>query len=56
MMRTCPDCGRYTFQDRCPACDSTTRDPAPAKFSPDDTYGKYRRKLKRLDEAETSDD
>ncbi|WP_292461604.1 RNA-protein complex protein Nop10 [Methanolobus sp.] len=45
----CKSCERYTLQEKCPACGSIAVDPSPAKFSPKDPYGKYRR-LARKDE------
>ena len=32
----------------CRLCGRTTFSPRPAKFSPEDKYGEYRRKAKRL--------
>ncbi len=51
MLASCVACGRYTMQDTCPACGGEARDPAPPKFSPEDKYGIYRRRLRRQDEA-----
>lgn len=51
MLRRCAACGRYTLDEACPECGSDTHDPAPPKFSPEDKYGAYRRRLKRLEEA-----
>ncbi len=50
-MRKCPECGSYTLKDICPNCtkpekDQKTESAHPASFSPEDPYGKYRRKLK----------
>jgi H/ACA ribonucleoprotein complex subunit 3 len=45
-MRKCAKCNRYTFKEVCPVCGSKTRTPIPPKFSPEDPYGKYRRKLR----------
>jgi rRNA maturation protein Nop10 len=56
MMNSCPECGRDTFADSCPRCGADTEDPRPAKFSPDEEHGEYRRKLKRLEESETDDE
>jgi H/ACA ribonucleoprotein complex subunit 3 len=56
MMKSCPDCGRYTLQGACPRCGADTQDPQPAKFSPEDKYGSYRRKLKRMEEADDTDE
>ncbi|NTV27191.1 MAG: RNA-protein complex protein Nop10 [Methanothrix sp.] len=41
----CTTCGRYTLKDACPVCAAPTIITKPAKFSPDDPYGKYRRAL-----------
>jgi len=41
----CTVCGRYTLKDACPVCGAPTIITKPAKFSPDDPYGKYRRAL-----------
>jgi H/ACA ribonucleoprotein complex subunit 3 len=39
----CPVCGKYTMKENC--CEITN--PAkPLKYSPEDKYGEYRRKLK----------
>lgn len=46
-MKKCKNCGRYTFRDECPECEGETGSPHPPKFSPEDPYGDYRRKLKR---------
>ena len=39
-IRKCPQCGKYTLKD---SCCSKTITAHPAKYSPDDRYGKYRR-------------
>lgn len=46
-MRKCDKCGIYTIKEKCPECESETKDPRPGKFSPEDKYGKYRRKEKK---------
>ena len=47
MLRKCVKCGRYTLrQNRCPYCGGPLRVPHPPKFSPEDKYGEYRRRLK----------
>ncbi len=43
----CPTCKTYTFEALCPLCQAVTVGIKPAKFSPDDTLGKYRREAKR---------
>ncbi|MBM4249212.1 MAG: RNA-protein complex protein Nop10 [Euryarchaeota archaeon] len=51
-LRRCPSCGGYTLRETCPKCDVMSAVPAPARFSPEDRYGAYRRRLKRRLEAE----
>lgn len=46
-MRRCPACGRYTLDYLCPVCGADTECPIPARYSPEDRYGKYRRMTKR---------
>ncbi|HUI40004.1 MAG TPA: RNA-protein complex protein Nop10 [Methanothrix sp.] len=41
----CIACGRYTLKAACPVCSAPTVTTRPARFSPDDPYGKYRRAL-----------
>lgn len=36
------------MQEKCPQCKVATKSPLPPKFSPEDAYGVYRRKLRRL--------
>ena len=43
----CSKCNRYTLQETCPICDERTMTPIPPRYSPQDKYGKYRRKLKQ---------
>jgi H/ACA ribonucleoprotein complex subunit 3 len=45
-LRRCPSCGAYSLQPTCKGCG------APARFSPEDHYGVYRRRLKRKVEGE----
>ena len=47
LLRKCPQCGQYTLREQCPKCGGTTLMPIPARYSPDDRYGEYRRRLKR---------
>jgi H/ACA ribonucleoprotein complex subunit 3 len=42
----CRACNRYTLKDACPACGGPVAATKPARFSPEDPYGKYRRALK----------
>ena len=43
----CSKCKEYTLKEICPKCGSKSISPKPAKFSPEDKYGKYRRKIKK---------
>ncbi len=45
--RKCKSCGEYTLQDVCPHCGGDVGVIYPAKYSPEDKYGKYRRMLKK---------
>ncbi len=42
----CAKCNVYTLKSRCPKCKTKTIGIKPAKFSPEDKYGKWRRKAK----------
>ncbi len=46
-LRRCPDCGGYTLEDRCTQCGRSTERAGPARYSPEDRYGQYRRALKK---------
>ncbi len=46
-LRRCPGCGRYSLEGTCPECGGPTQRAGPARYSPEDHYGKYRRALKR---------
>lgn len=48
----CLNCKSYTLSEKCPECGAKTVDPKPPKFSPEDKYGEYRRKQKRLKKGE----
>jgi len=48
----CIKCDEYTLRETCPRCEEKTKNPRPAKFSPEDRYGKYRRMMKREMEKE----
>jgi H/ACA ribonucleoprotein complex subunit 3 len=43
----CLSCGTYTLQTTCPKCGQKTAHAQPAKYSPEDRYGKYRRMMKQ---------
>ncbi|MBN2423125.1 RNA-protein complex protein Nop10 [Candidatus Woesearchaeota archaeon] len=42
----CSKCNKYTLSEKC-ACNGKAVSPKPAKYSPEDKYGDYRRKVKR---------
>jgi H/ACA ribonucleoprotein complex subunit 3 len=46
-LRRCPGCGGYTLEDKCFHCGGPTERAGPARYSPEDHYGSYRRALKR---------
>jgi H/ACA ribonucleoprotein complex subunit 3 len=41
----CQKCSRYTMEAKCPVCGEATKMAAPAKYSPDDKYARYRSPL-----------
>ena len=43
LMKRCSVCGEYVLSDVC-RCGSPAVTALPAKYSPDDRYGEYRRK------------
>ena len=45
-IRKCVACKQYTFKGDCPKCNNKTVNPNPPKYSPEDKYGIWRRKLK----------
>ena len=51
-MAKCMECGTYTFNDICPKCNGKAVSPHPPRFSPEDRYGKYRRRLQKLTSEE----
>ena len=45
--KKCTQCNSYTLKDTCPQCKAATTNPLPAKYSPEDKYGSYRRTAKK---------
>jgi len=41
----CESCSQYTLKEICPLCGGHAVISKPARFSPDDPYGRYRRAL-----------
>ncbi|GAG07067.1 unnamed protein product, partial [marine sediment metagenome] len=48
----CPVCGDYTLEDACSRCGGNTERAGPARYSPEDRYGRYRRALKKQAEGQ----
>ena len=48
----CPVCGDYTLEDACSRCGRNTERAGPARYSPEDRYGSYRRALKKQAEGQ----
>jgi H/ACA ribonucleoprotein complex subunit 3 len=48
----CKICKKYTLKKQCSICKENTIYKIPPRFSPEDHYGKYRRKLKKLNMGE----
>lgn len=48
-LRKCLPCSLYTLKDSCPKCDSPTVMPIPARYSPEDRFGEYRRAMRRME-------
>jgi H/ACA ribonucleoprotein complex subunit 3 len=44
-MRVCRACHQYTLQEQCATCHGAVKQPHPARYSPQDRYGRYRRAL-----------
>ena len=44
----CKKCNKYTLEIICKQCHEKTISKKPARFSSQDHYGSYRRKLKKL--------
>lgn len=38
LLKKCPNCRRYTLEEKCPRCGNTTYSAHPPKFSPDNKY------------------
>jgi H/ACA ribonucleoprotein complex subunit 3 len=45
ILRICRGCHQYTLRATCPACGAETRTPHPARYNPNDRWGRYRRLL-----------
>jgi len=51
----CKNCKVYTLDNVCIKCKEKTISKNPPRFSPQDHYGKYRRKLKKLKNGELNE-
>jgi len=47
----CLKCGQYTMKSDCPKCAERTVTPRPPKYSPEDKFGEYRRRAKKMMEG-----
>lgn len=47
----CKNCKEYTLDRICDECGGKTISRNPPRFSPQDHYGKYRRKLKKMEKG-----
>jgi H/ACA ribonucleoprotein complex subunit 3 len=46
-IKKCRTCDLYTLKENCPICGALTSQTKPARFSPEDRYGRYRRALRQ---------
>ncbi|MDY6776961.1 MAG: RNA-protein complex protein Nop10 [Candidatus Nanohaloarchaea archaeon] len=46
-IKKCRNCNTYTLGGECPGCGSEAGEAGPPKFSLPDSYGEYRREMKR---------
>ncbi len=49
LLHRCEACKEYTLKETCPHCGGRAVPNRPAKYSPEDHHGEYRRKLKKMD-------
>ncbi|MDX8550053.1 RNA-protein complex protein Nop10 [Methanospirillum sp. J.3.6.1-F.2.7.3] len=45
-IRYCPSDNLYTLSETCSLCGKSTITPHPARYSPEDKYGHYRRMIR----------
>lgn len=53
LIKKCKNCNIYTIRNICMNCGGQTVDAIPPRYSPEDRYGKYRRRLKKVVEEWT---
>jgi len=46
-IRKCEKCKTYTLKKICPKCGGNSVTPLPPRFSPEDSYGRYRRMMRK---------
>ncbi|MDY6864365.1 MAG: RNA-protein complex protein Nop10 [Halobacteriota archaeon] len=46
-LKRCDICNLYTLKDVCPKCCGYLSNPSPPRFSIEDKYGEYRRRMKK---------
>jgi H/ACA ribonucleoprotein complex subunit 3 len=47
----CKNCKDYTLDSICKKCNENTISKYPPRFSPQDRFGEYRRKLKKIERS-----
>ncbi|HUV25031.1 MAG TPA: RNA-protein complex protein Nop10 [Methanomassiliicoccales archaeon] len=47
LLRKCLSCNEYTMGELCSRCGLKTVVPLPPRYSPEDKWGEYRRRLKK---------
>jgi H/ACA ribonucleoprotein complex subunit 3 len=52
LMRRCGACSRYSLVEKCPKCGAATVIPIPPRYSPEDRYSSYRKRMREIWEAE----
>jgi H/ACA ribonucleoprotein complex subunit 3 len=50
----CEKCRGYALKETCPKCGGRAKNPLPPKYSPEDPYGEYRRRLKKLNKQQAA--
>ena len=50
-LRYCKNCRKYTLDKICSKCKEKTISKNPPRFSPQNHYGAYRRKLKKIEKG-----
>lgn len=46
-IKRCRTCDLYTLKENCPICGAPAGQTKPARFSPEDRYGRFRRAMRQ---------